>query len=155
ATPRWAARTARFRARDAQAVGPAPTRSSAGCTADAGRSSRFNRRCSRRGRAERARSAPGSPTIRHPYPPIWWRIARRDVPGRALREPCASDRHGNRNRRGRRGERARLYRRARARVGAMDPLVIVFGFGVGALVGLTGMGGGSLMTPILIIVFGY
>src|SRR5947208_6690650 len=37
----------------------------------------------------------------------------------------------------------------------MDPLIIVFGLGVGMLVGLTGMGGGSLMTPILIIVFGY
>jgi uncharacterized membrane protein YfcA len=37
----------------------------------------------------------------------------------------------------------------------MDPLIIVFGFGVGILVGLTGMGGGSLMTPILIILFGY
>jgi uncharacterized membrane protein YfcA len=37
----------------------------------------------------------------------------------------------------------------------MDPLVIIFGLGVGMLVGLTGMGGGSLMTPILIIVFGY
>ncbi len=37
----------------------------------------------------------------------------------------------------------------------MDPLVIVFGLGIGILVGLTGMGGGSLMTPILIIVFGY
>jgi len=37
----------------------------------------------------------------------------------------------------------------------MDPLVIVFGLGVGILIGLTGMGGGSLMTPILIIVFGY
>ena len=36
----------------------------------------------------------------------------------------------------------------------MDPLIIVFGFGVGALVGMTGMGGGSLMTPLLIIVFG-
>jgi uncharacterized membrane protein YfcA len=36
----------------------------------------------------------------------------------------------------------------------MDPLLILFGFGVGALVGLTGMGGGSLMTPLLIIVFG-
>jgi uncharacterized membrane protein YfcA len=36
----------------------------------------------------------------------------------------------------------------------MDPLIILFGFGVGALVGLTGMGGGSLMTPLLIIVFG-
>ena len=37
----------------------------------------------------------------------------------------------------------------------MDPLIIVFGLGVGILVGPTGMGGGSLMTPILIIVFGY
>ena len=37
----------------------------------------------------------------------------------------------------------------------MDPLIILFGLGVGVLVGLTGMGGGSLMTPILILVFGY
>src|SRR3954452_18085670 len=36
----------------------------------------------------------------------------------------------------------------------MDPLIIVFGLGVGTLVGLTGMGGGSLMTPLLIVVFG-
>jgi uncharacterized protein len=36
----------------------------------------------------------------------------------------------------------------------MDPLIIFFGFGVGILVGLTGMGGGSLMTPLLILVFG-
>jgi uncharacterized protein len=36
----------------------------------------------------------------------------------------------------------------------MDPLLIVFGLGVGLLVGLTGMGGGSLMTPLLILVFG-
>ncbi|MGZ5307985.1 MAG: sulfite exporter TauE/SafE family protein [Solirubrobacterales bacterium] len=36
----------------------------------------------------------------------------------------------------------------------MDPAIIVFGFGVGFLVGLTGMGGGSLMTPMLILVFG-
>jgi hypothetical protein len=36
----------------------------------------------------------------------------------------------------------------------MDPAIIAFGFGVGFLVGLTGMGGGSLMTPLLIIVFG-
>jgi uncharacterized membrane protein YfcA len=36
----------------------------------------------------------------------------------------------------------------------MDPFVVVFGLGVGALVGLTGMGGGSLMTPLLIVVFG-
>jgi uncharacterized membrane protein YfcA len=35
----------------------------------------------------------------------------------------------------------------------MDPLIVLFGFGVGLLVGTTGMGGGSLMTPLLIIVF--
>jgi hypothetical protein len=36
----------------------------------------------------------------------------------------------------------------------MDPLVIAFGLGVGVLVGLTGIGGGSLMTPLLVIVIG-
>jgi uncharacterized protein len=36
----------------------------------------------------------------------------------------------------------------------MDPAIIVFGLGVGALVGVTGMGGGSLMTPLLILVAG-
>jgi uncharacterized protein len=36
----------------------------------------------------------------------------------------------------------------------VDPLIVLFGFGVGILVGLTGMGGGSLMTPLLIVVFG-
>ena len=36
----------------------------------------------------------------------------------------------------------------------MDPLVIVFGVGVGILVGLTGIGGGSLMTPLLLIFIG-
>jgi len=36
----------------------------------------------------------------------------------------------------------------------MDPLLILFGFGVGVLVGTTGMGGGSLMTPLLILLFG-
>lgn len=35
-----------------------------------------------------------------------------------------------------------------------DPLVIAFGLGVGILVGLTGIGGGSLMTPLLIIFAG-
>jgi hypothetical protein len=34
------------------------------------------------------------------------------------------------------------------------PLIIAFGFGVGVLVGMTGVGGGSLMTPALILVFG-
>ena len=37
----------------------------------------------------------------------------------------------------------------------MDPLVVLFGLGVGLLVGLTGIGGGSLMTPLLILVAGY
>ena len=37
----------------------------------------------------------------------------------------------------------------------MDPLIIVFGLGVGVLVGLTGVGGGSLMTPLLLIAGGY
>jgi uncharacterized membrane protein YfcA len=36
----------------------------------------------------------------------------------------------------------------------MDPLVVLFGLGVGVLVGMTGIGGGSLMTPLLIIVIG-
>ena len=33
-------------------------------------------------------------------------------------------------------------------------LYIASGFGVGLLVGLTGVGGGSLMTPLLILLFG-
>src|SRR5918911_3575770 len=36
----------------------------------------------------------------------------------------------------------------------MDPLIVVFGLGIGLLVGITGMGGGSLMTPLLILIFG-
>lgn len=36
----------------------------------------------------------------------------------------------------------------------MDPAIVIFGFGIGALVGMTGMGGGTLMTPLLIFVFG-
>ena len=36
----------------------------------------------------------------------------------------------------------------------MDWLYPLSGFVVGALVGLTGMGGGSLMTPLLILLFG-
>ena len=34
-----------------------------------------------------------------------------------------------------------------------DPLVIVSGAFVGFVVGLTGMGGGALMTPILVLLF--
>jgi uncharacterized membrane protein YfcA len=36
----------------------------------------------------------------------------------------------------------------------MDWLYPLSGFVVGAIVGLTGMGGGSLMTPLLILLFG-
>ena len=36
----------------------------------------------------------------------------------------------------------------------IDPLFVMSGFAVGAIVGLTGVGGGSLMTPILILLFG-
>src|SRR5436305_13842149 len=36
----------------------------------------------------------------------------------------------------------------------MDPLVIFFGLGVGILVGMTGIGGGSLMTPLLLLFIG-
>jgi uncharacterized membrane protein YfcA len=35
----------------------------------------------------------------------------------------------------------------------MDPLIVLFGLGVGVMVGTTGVGGGSLMTPALILVF--
>jgi hypothetical protein len=35
-----------------------------------------------------------------------------------------------------------------------DQLYVVSGFGVGLLVGMTGVGGGSLMTPLLILLFG-
>jgi uncharacterized membrane protein YfcA len=36
----------------------------------------------------------------------------------------------------------------------VDPLIVVFGLGVGLLVGTTGVGGGSVMTPVLILAFG-
>ncbi|MEV4420587.1 sulfite exporter TauE/SafE family protein [Patulibacter sp. NPDC049589] len=36
----------------------------------------------------------------------------------------------------------------------LDPLVIAFGLGVGILIGLTGIGGGSLMTPLLVLFAG-
>jgi uncharacterized membrane protein YfcA len=36
----------------------------------------------------------------------------------------------------------------------MDPVIVLFGLGVGILVGMTGMGGGTLMTPLLILVVG-
>ncbi len=39
-------------------------------------------------------------------------------------------------------------------IAAIDPLYMLSGFFVGLLVGQTGVGGGSLMTPILVLVFG-
>jgi uncharacterized protein len=36
----------------------------------------------------------------------------------------------------------------------IEPAFVLSGFCVGALVGLTGVGGGSLMTPLLVLVFG-
>ena len=38
--------------------------------------------------------------------------------------------------------------------GVIDPWLVASGFLVGALVGMTGVGGGALMTPILILLFG-
>jgi hypothetical protein len=37
---------------------------------------------------------------------------------------------------------------------AMDWMYTLSGFVVGAIVGLTGVGGGSLMTPLLVLLFG-
>jgi len=37
--------------------------------------------------------------------------------------------------------------------GFMDWIAVISGFGIGAIVGMTGVGGGSLMTPLLISVF--
>jgi uncharacterized protein len=39
-------------------------------------------------------------------------------------------------------------------LGAIDPLYAVSGLVVGFIVGLTGVGGGSLMTPLLVLLFG-
>jgi uncharacterized protein len=36
----------------------------------------------------------------------------------------------------------------------VDPTIAIAGFAVGVLVGLTGMGGGALMTPVLVLMFG-
>lgn len=40
-------------------------------------------------------------------------------------------------------------------VSAYNPLYSLAGFLVGALVGMTGVGGGSLMTPLLVLLFGF
>ncbi len=38
---------------------------------------------------------------------------------------------------------------------SLNPLLPLSGFAVGVLVGLTGVGGGSLMTPLLVLLFGF
>jgi uncharacterized membrane protein YfcA len=43
---------------------------------------------------------------------------------------------------------------ATAEAPVINPLYTASAFAVGALVGLTGIGGGALMTPILILLFG-
>src|SRR5438876_10311838 len=40
-------------------------------------------------------------------------------------------------------------------IGAINPLYSLSGFAVGVLVGMTGVGGGSLMTPLLVLLFGF
>ncbi|HWB69989.1 MAG TPA: sulfite exporter TauE/SafE family protein [Solirubrobacterales bacterium] len=55
---------------------------------------------------------------------------------------CAPDQNG------------RESRLTPARVITVDPAIVLFGLGIGVLVGMTGMGGGSLMTPLLILIFG-
>src|SRR6185312_8783265 len=44
--------------------------------------------------------------------------------------------------------------RRAGQMGMVDPLFALSGFAVGLLVGQTGMGGGALMTPLLILLFG-
>jgi uncharacterized protein len=39
-------------------------------------------------------------------------------------------------------------------LGSIDPYYTIAGFLVGALIGATGVGGGSLLTPVLIVLFG-
>src|SRR5205823_8905431 len=46
-------------------------------------------------------------------------------------------------------------RRRNGHLGAMNWQFTLTGLLIGSIVGLTGMGGGSLMTPILVIVFGF
>src|SRR5581483_7028190 len=52
-----------------------------------------------------------------------------------------------------RAERAQF--RGRPIFSAYNPLYSLAGFVVGALVGMTGVGGGSLMTPILVLLFDF
>src|SRR2546430_17421946 len=48
-----------------------------------------------------------------------------------------------------------LQNRGKTIFSGYNPLYSLAGFLVGALVGLTGVGGGSLMTPVLVLLFGF
>jgi hypothetical protein len=52
------------------------------------------------------------------------------------------------------GVRYEPQRRRRDAIPSSSPSVIAFGLGVGILIGLTGIGGGSVMTPLLVLVVG-
>jgi uncharacterized membrane protein YfcA len=47
----------------------------------------------------------------------------------------------------------RRHRGIMSVIEAFNPLYTVSGFCIGFLVGMTGVGGGSLMTPLLILLF--
>src|SRR5256886_15185054 len=47
-----------------------------------------------------------------------------------------------------------IAKRRKPAMHAIDPLYSVCGFVGGLLVGMTGVGGGSLLTPLLILLFG-
>ncbi len=89
---------------------------------------------------------------------VWSRIVERDLPYHPLHDqgyasigcaPCTQPGQRPRGPLGRhRQDRVRAPRRV------IDPLVICFGLGVGVLIGMTGIGGGSLMTPLLILFAG-
>src|SRR5437764_10913655 len=55
------------------------------------------------------------------------------------------------------GQQCRPARRAQGAeiLFTFHPLYSLAGFLVGALVGMTGVGGGSLMTPVLVLLFGF
>lgn len=36
---------------------------------------------------------------------------------------------------------------------SIDPLMVLASLGIGVVVGLTGMGGGALMTPVMVLLF--
>jgi uncharacterized protein len=61
----------------------------------------------------------------------------------------------NRERKRRHPHAIRLLHLVGAAFSAYNPLYSLAGFLVGALVGLTGVGGGSLMTPILVLLFNF